>query len=90
MLVILKSSPGSSEARRGLKIAQDLSSDLVLIQNSTCLAAGTALEDFTGKVYAIDEDLKLRGAKSSEGVELIGYGMLIDMMSDADKVIGMF
>jgi sulfur relay protein TusB/DsrH len=96
MLVLLKSSPGTNEANRGLRAARDLSADLVLTQNSVYIAGKGTLEGFAGSVYAIDEDLRLRGIPDipesvrPEGVRRIGYDELVDLMAGGEKVVGMF
>jgi sulfur relay protein TusB/DsrH len=90
MLVLVTSSPETKEAKRGLTIAQDLSLDLVLMQNAVYLTRNETWGGFGGKVYAMEEDVKLRGATPAGGVELIGYDRLVELISESDKVIGMF
>ena len=90
MLVLVTSAPGTKEAKRGLTIAEDLSSDLVLMQNAVYLTRNKAWGGTGGKVYAMEEDVKLRGVAPAEGVELIGSDRLVDLVSESDKVIGMF
>ena len=91
MLVLLKSAPDTNEANRGLRAARDLSADLVLTQNSVYIAGRGALEGLAGSVYAIDEDLRLRGIQDiPESVKRIGYDELVDLMAGGEKVVGMF
>lgn len=89
MLVLIKSSPDSPEARRGLKIAADTSADVLLMQDAVRLAPGDTA-GLGGNVYAIAEDLKLRGAEAAEGVGAIGYDKLVALMVEGDKVLGTF
>ncbi len=90
MLVIIKSAPDTEEAKAGLSLARETSSSLVLLQNGVYLARQGGLEGFTGKTYAIEDDLRLRGTGAhGAGVEAIGYGEFVDLMSN-DKVVGMF
>jgi len=91
MLVVIKSSPDSNEARRAVRLARDLAADIVLLQNAVWLAREEMLEGFCGTAYALDEDLKLRGVRNvDKGVKAVGYGELVDLMAGADKVIGIF
>jgi sulfur relay protein TusB/DsrH len=91
MLVIIKSAPRTDEARRGLRVAMDTSSDVVLVQDGVYLAAQGALEGFTGKAYLLEDDVTLRGkGAATEGFKRIGYGEFVDLMDGGQKVLGMF
>lgn len=90
MLVILKGPPGSGRVRQGLRVAEDLSADLVLLQDSVYLARDSAIQGFKGRVYALEDDLKLRGIVPPEKAEPVGYGRLVDLMAEAEKVAGIF
>jgi sulfur relay protein TusB/DsrH len=95
MIVIIRSAPDTSEGRRGVKIARDTSADIVLLQNGVYFLKEQALEDlgFVGTAYVLEDDKKLRGLKGNEeqtNMQDIDYGDLVDLMTEADKVIGMF
>lgn len=93
MLVILKNSPDKADGRRGIKLARDMAADIVLLQDAVYFAHRERLEGFCGAVYALEEDIKLRGLKDDEiekGIKKINYDELIDMMAGQDKVVGMF
>jgi sulfur relay protein TusB/DsrH len=48
---------------------------------------------FCGRVYVLDEDIRLRGIKDEElvkDVKKITYDDLIDLIVEEDKVVGMF
>ncbi len=91
MIVLIKSSPATSEGKRGLKTARDSSADIVLLQNGVYFALNEMLDGFCGTAYAIEEDLKMRGlADIKRGIKKIGWAELIDMMAKEDKVVGMF
>lgn len=93
MLVIIKSSPDTQEGKRAVKLARDMAADVCLIQNAVYFAQKEKLEGFCGSVYVLDEDVRLRGLKDDEiekDLKKINYGSLVDMMSDEDKVVGMF
>lgn len=93
MLVIIKSSPDTPEGRRGFKLARDMASDMVLLQNGVYLAQRERFEGFCGKVYILEEDMKLRGLEDEEILRdaiKIDYDRLVDLMVDEDKVVGMF
>ncbi|MEJ2182622.1 MAG: sulfurtransferase complex subunit TusB [Nitrospirota bacterium] len=91
MLVIIKSAPDTQDARRAVKLARDVAADIALLQNAVYLAQPERLEGFCGTAYAMKEDLRLRGIEDIEaGVKTIGYGDLVDLMAEDDKVIGLF
>ena len=93
MFVIVKSGPDTQDGKRGIKLARDMSADICLIQNAVYFAQQEGLEGFCGTVYALEDDLRLRGLKDEElgrGVKKLGYENLVELMAEKDKVIGMF
>jgi len=94
MLVIIKSAPDTPEGERGLRLAYDMSADVVLLQNAVYFSQGQKLGDigFTGKTYVLEDDRLLRGLKTDESrnIQDINYDALVDLMTESDKVIGMF
>ena len=95
MIVIVKSAPDTSEGKRGVKTARDMSADLVLLQNGVYFTQGERLEDlgFYRAAYVLNEDRKLRGLKDNDtkkNIKNISYDGLVDLMAESDKVIGMF
>jgi sulfur relay protein TusB/DsrH len=93
MLVIVKSSPGTTDGTRGIKLARDMAADVVLIQNAVYFAQNERLEGFCGTVYVLGDDVRLRGLKNNEiekGIKMMDYGSLIDLMANEDKVVGIF
>jgi sulfur relay protein TusB/DsrH len=90
MLVIIKSAPGTEEAEAGLSLARETSSVPVLLQNGVYLTRQGGLEGIRGNIYALDADMRLRGAGvAGGGVKTIGYDELVELMAE-DKVVGMF
>ncbi len=93
MLVIIKSSPDTPEGKRGFKLARDMASDMVLLENGVYFAQKERFEGFCGKVYILEEDMRLRGLKDDEVLKdaiKIDYDGLVDLMVEEDRVIGMF
>ncbi len=95
MLVIVKNSPDTPEGKRGVKLARDLTAELVLLQNGVYFLQKEFLEDlsFYRTAYVLEDDLRLRGLKADidkKNIKEIGYDGLIDLMAESDKVIGMF
>ncbi|MGO9015771.1 MAG: DsrH/TusB family sulfur metabolism protein [Dissulfurispiraceae bacterium] len=93
MIVIVKSAPDTPDGQRGLKLARDMAADLILLQNSVYFVQGQRLEDFPGKIYVVDEDLRLRGLNDSRfrnDFEIINYDTAVDLMTEGNKVVGMF
>jgi len=93
MLMIVKNGIDTPEGKRGVLLARDMAADLVLIQNGIYFVRDGGIDDFSGKVYVLDEDLALRGVGDAEiGKEIkkINYDALVDLMVESDKVMGMF
>ncbi len=95
MIVIVKSAPDTPEGKRGVKIARDMSADIVLLQNGVYFLKEQALEDlgFVRTAYVLEDDRRLRGLKSAnshKNIKDIDYGGLVDLMTETDKVVGMF
>ena len=95
MLVIIRSSPDTPEGKRGVKIARDMSADIVLLQNGVYFLQGEGLEDmgFARTVYALEDDVRLRGLKTGNekrNRKEIGYDGFIDLLTSSGNVTGMF
>jgi len=93
MLVMVKSSPDSTEGKRGVKLAMDMDADLILIQNAVYFSQKKRLASFGGTAYALGEDMRLRGIRSdSTGSKIreIDYDKLVDLMMQEEKVFGAF
>lgn len=93
MLVIVKNGPDTADGKRGVKLARDMAADLFLIQNGVYFTQKERLEGFCGTAYVLEDDLKLRGIKGTDiekGIRETGYDSFVDLMANADKVIGMF
>lgn len=89
MLIVIKSSPHTEEAQSALKLAREVSADILLLQNGVYFVRQGRLEDI-GTVYALKDDIRLRGeGAQGSGVRAISYDEMIDLMVE-DKVIGMF
>ena len=95
MIVIIKSAPETPEGKRGVKIARDMSADIVFLQNGVYFLQGQCLAEigFEKTVYALMDDIRLRGLKAENekvAAKKIGYDGLIDLMASSDNVTGMF
>jgi sulfur relay protein TusB/DsrH len=95
MIVIIKSAPDTPEGKRGVRIARDMFSDIVLLQNGTYFLKEQALEDlgFVRTAYVLEDDRRLRGLKAAaenKNIRDIDYDGLVDLLTGADKVVGMF
>lgn len=95
MLVIIKSAPDTPEGKRGVKLACDMSADIVLMQNGVYFSRGQNLRDagFTGKAYVLEDDRLLRGLNAvneSKNMQDINYDNLVDVMTENSSVVGMF
>lgn len=93
MLVLIKSAPDTKDAAIGLTLANEVGADLVLLQNGVYFAQKERIGAFAGNVYVLEDDRRLRGIKDSETDErmkVIDYHRLIALMTEGDKVVGMF
>jgi sulfur relay protein TusB/DsrH len=93
MIVLIKSAPDTSDGARGVVLAKDGNADIVLLQNGVYFAQQDRLDNFSGAVYALDDDMRLRGLTDTERdprVKAIDYDKLTDMMTGGKKVVGMF
>lgn len=93
MLVMIKSAPDTTDGASGLTLAKEGGADLVLLQNGVYFAQKERLGPFTGNVYVLDDDKRLRGLRDSEmdaRAKTIGYDKLTDIITGGEKVVGMF
>ena len=93
MLVMIKSAPDTTDGALGLTLAKEGGSDLVLLQNGVYFAQKERMGAFSGTVYVLDDDKRLRGLKDSEmdeRVKTIDYDKLTDIITGGEKVAGMF
>ena len=95
MLVIVKNGPDTPEGKRGAGLAGAMAAAVVLLQNGVYFIQGSSLSDagFRGKTYVLEDDRVLRGlSKNTEktDIEYIEYDGLVDLISEDDRVMGMF
>jgi sulfur relay protein TusB/DsrH len=93
MIVMIKSAPETTDGSIGLTFAKEGGADLVLLQNGVYFARMDRLGIFSGAVYVLDDDKRLRGLKDSEmdaHVKTIDYDKLTDILTESEKVVGMF
>lgn len=95
MLVIVRNAPDTPEGKRGIKLARAMSADLVLLQNGVYFLQNEHLEDlgFCGTAYVLEDDRRLRGLKidaDKKNMKDISCDSIIDLMTESDKVVGMF
>lgn len=93
MIVLVKSAPDTTDGKRGVALARDSCADLVLLQNGVLFGQKERLPDFSGEIYLLHDDKKLRGLRDDEldsRVKTIDYDSLTDLMTESDKVVGMF
>ncbi len=93
MLVMIKSAPDTTDGMLGLTLAKEGGADLVLLQNGVYFAQKERLGTFTGNVYVLGDDKRLRGLKDSDmdgHAKTIDYDKLTDIITGGEKVVGMF
>lgn len=89
MLFIISSLPGTQEFKTALQIAEG--SDICLIHDAVYLSMEEEVS-ISGKVYALKDDLSLRGITRPglKGLKIIDYSEMVDLMAQAEKVVGVF
>jgi len=93
MLIIIKNAPDTPDGTQGITLARDAAADLVCLQNGVYFTLGKRLDGFSGNVYVLDEDLRLRGLSDTSLIKKamkVDYNTLVDLMLKSDKVVGMF
>jgi sulfur relay protein TusB/DsrH len=93
MIIMIKSAPDTTEAKRAVMLAGDLAADIILVQNAVYFARRAQASGSRGVVYALDEDLRMRGIGPRDdlgAVKRIDYDMLVDLITKADRVHGAF
>ena len=94
MIVVVKSGPDTTDGKRGITLARSAGAALVLIQNAVAFAhTHLAASAGPGSVYALEDDLRLRGLGAKdldERIVRIDYPKLVDLLAEADKVVGAF
>lgn len=93
MLVLIKSGPDRAEGQWALKLARDMSADIVLLQNGAYFAINHMLDGFCGMVYAVEEDMEARWPGEDpalKGIRRITWDELVDMTAKEEKVVGAF
>ena len=87
MLFLISSSPDTKNFKTAYKTAKELNADVCLLQSA--VYASRNLDD--SSLYVIQDALQLRGIHETEiSGNIIDYGQLVDLMTDADKVVGLF
>ncbi len=87
MLFLIASAPDTQEFKTAIRMANDINADICLLQNAVYAARNS--DD--SALYVLRDDMKLRGISDSEITgKTIDYGMLVDLMTDSDKVVGLF
>lgn len=93
MLVMIKNAPDTTDGATGLALAEESGADIVLLQNGVYFGQKERLGAFTGAVYVLNDDKRLRGLQDAEmdaRVRTIDYDKLIDIITGDEKVVGMF
>jgi len=87
MLFLISSTPDTKEFKTAYKLARDLGAKICLLQNA--VYASKNLND--DNLYVLHDEINLRGINEDEiRGKIINYEQLIDLMIDADKVVGLF
>ena len=87
MLFLIASAPDTQEFKTAVQMASDASADICLLQNAVYAARTSA----NNNVYVLSDDMKLRGIREDEiSGKPIDYNRLVDLMTQSEKVVGLF
>lgn len=91
MLIMIKSSPETVEARRALQLATQQKAEVVFLQAAVYHAIKDRLKGLSlTKTYALKEDMTMRGIEGCPSVEAIDYDALVDLMFAHENVTGLY
>ena len=87
MLFLIASAPDTQEFKTAVQMAGDASADICLLQN----AVYAARTSDNNNMYVLSDDMKLRGIHEDEiSGKPIDYNRLVDLMTQSEKVVGLF
>lgn len=87
MLFLIASAPDTQEYKTAVTLAGDVNADICLLQD----AVYAARRSDSNTAYVLSDDMKLRGIGEDEiSGTAVDYGQLVDLMTGADKVVGLF
>jgi sulfur relay protein TusB/DsrH len=87
VLFLISSAPDTREFKTAFSTAKELNAKICLLQNAIYAARNAS----DNNMYVLSDDIMLRGLSENEiSGKPIDYGQLIDLMTDADKVVGIF
>ncbi len=87
MLFLISSAPDTKEFKTAYKLAKDMNAEVCLLQNAVYASRNSDDK----MLYVMSDDMRLRGISENEiSGRLIDYSQLIDLLTDTDKVVGIF
>ena len=87
MLFLISSAPDTTEFKTAYRTAKEMNEEICLLQDAVY---ATRNQD-DDSLYILRDDLRLRGIGENEiSGKQLDYSQLIDLMVNADKVIGLF
>ncbi|GBD95891.1 MAG TPA: hypothetical protein ENG83_00785 [Nitrospirae bacterium] len=87
MLFLISSSPDTKEFNTAYKLAKDMNAEICLLQNAVYASRNSN----DPGLYVLRDDMLLRGINENEiSGRPIDYSGLVDLMTDQEKVAGLF
>ena len=87
MLFLISSAPDTREFKTALRTAKEAGGEVCLFQNAVYAAKGS--DD--NSLYVLIDDMSLRGLRPDEiSGKPIDYSQLVDLITESDKVVGLF
>jgi sulfur relay protein TusB/DsrH len=87
MLFLISSAPDTKEFKTAYQLAKDMNAKICLLQNAVYASRDSSDQN----LYVLRDDMQLRGIGENEiSGKPINYSDLIDLMTNSDKVVGLF
>ena len=87
MLFLISSAPDTREFKTAFSTARETGAEICLLQN----AIYAAMKSDNNNLYVLIDDMNLRGLSPDEiSGKPIDYSQLVDLMTNSDKVVGLF
>ena len=87
MLFLIASAPDTQEFKTAIQMASDAHADICLLQNAVYAARTSENKN----MYVLSDDMKIRGIEENEiSGKSIDYDRLVELMTTAEKVVGLF
>lgn len=87
MLFLISSAPDTKEFKTAYKLAKDMNAEICFLQN----AVYASRDLYDKNTHVLSDEMQLRGINENEITgKIIDYSELVELMTNSDKVVGLF